>query len=63
MERVEQIREKIEVLVNEAIELLESNYDMDAVDTDNPALMIMMDLNGALMDLYYLDEEGLKTED
>jgi len=36
---------------------------MDAVDTDNPACMIMMDLNGALMELYYLDEEGLKIED
>jgi hypothetical protein len=37
MERVKQIREKVEALINEAIELLESNYDMDAVDTDNPA--------------------------
>ena len=33
MERVKQIREKVEALINEAIELLESNYDMDAVDT------------------------------
>jgi hypothetical protein len=63
MERVKQIREKVEALINEAIELLESNYDMDAVDTDNPAYMIMMDLNGELMELDYLDEEGLKTEE
>ena len=63
MEKVEQIKEKVEALINEAIELLESNYDMDAVDTDNPAYMVMMDLNGTLMDLYYLDEEGLKTEE
>jgi hypothetical protein len=60
MERVEQIREKVEALVNEAIELLESNY---AMDTDNPAYMIMMDLNGALMELDSLDEEGLKIEE
>lgn len=63
MERVEQIREKVEALINEAIELLESNYDMDKVDVTNPAYMTMMDLNGALMELDYLDEEGLKTEE
>ena len=63
MKEVKEIKEKIEALVNEGIKLLESNYDMDDVDTDNPAYMIMMDLNGALMDLYYLDEEGLKIED
>ena len=61
--KVKEIKKKVEALINEAIELLESNYDMDAVDTDNPAYMIMMDLNGALMDLYYLDEEGLKIKD
>jgi hypothetical protein len=63
MDRVEQIKEKVEALVTEAIELLEANYDMDAVDTDNPAYMTMMDLNGALMELDNLDEEGLKKED
>jgi hypothetical protein len=63
MERVEQIREKVEALVNEAIELLEANYDMDTVDDDNSAYMTMMDLNSALMEVYYLDEEGLKTEE
>ena len=63
MERVEQIKEKVEGLVNEAIKLLEANYDMDETKHDNPAYMVMMDLNGTLMDLYYLDEEGLKTEE
>jgi hypothetical protein len=63
MERVEQIREKVEALINEAIELLEKNYDMDAVDTDTPAYMAMLNLNSSLMDLYYLDEEGLKIEE
>jgi hypothetical protein len=63
MERVEQIKEKVEALINEAIELLESNYDMDAVDTDTPAYMAMLNLNSSLMDLYYLDEEGLKIEE
>ena len=63
MERVEQIREKVQALVNEAIELLEANYDMDTVDTDNCAYMTMMDFNSALMEVEYLDEEGLKTEE
>lgn len=63
MERVEQIKEKVEDLVNEAIELLEANYDMDETKHDNPAYMTMLNLNSSLMDLYYLDEEGLKTEE
>ena len=63
MERVEQIREKVEALVNETIELLEANYDMDTVDDDNSAYMTMMNLNTALMEVEYLDEEGLKTEE
>jgi len=63
MERVEQIKEKVEALVNEAIELLEANYDMDTVDDDNSAYMTMMNLNTALMEVEYLDEEGLKTEE
>jgi len=63
MERIDQIREEIEVLINQAIELLEKNYDMDNADTDNPAYMTIMDLNGALTELEYLNEEGLKTED
>lgn len=63
MERVEQIKEKVEALVNEAIELLEVNYDMDKVDPTNSAYMTMLNLNSSLMDLYYLDEEGLKIEE
>ena len=63
MDRVEQIKEKVEALVNEAIELLEANYDMDKVDPTNSAYMTMMDLNGALMELDCLDEEGLKIKD
>jgi hypothetical protein len=63
MERVEQIKIKIEDLIEEAISILEKNYDMDAVDTDNGAYMIMMDLNGALMELDYLDEKGLIIKD
>ena len=63
MERVEQIREKIEALLEEAIELLETNYDMNAAIFDNPAYMTMMDLNSALMELDYLDEEGLKIQE
>tara|TARA_R110000868_G_scaffold36248_1_gene128748 strand:- start:15626 stop:15820 length:195 start_codon:yes stop_codon:yes gene_type:complete len=63
MEKVEQIREKVEALVNESIELLEANYNMDDAKYDNPAYMIMMNLNSALMELDSLDEEGLKTEE
>ena len=63
MERVEQIKEKVEALVNEAIELLEANYDMDNAKYNNPAYMTMMDLNSALMELDCLDDEDLKTED
>jgi hypothetical protein len=63
MDRVEQIKEKVEALVNEAIELLEANYDMDSAKFNNPAYMTMMDLNSALMELDCLDDEDLKTED
>jgi hypothetical protein len=63
MDRVEQIKEKVEALVNEAIELLEANYDMDNAKFINPAYMTMMDLNSALMELDCLDDEDLKTED
>ena len=63
MERVEQIKEKIEDLIEEAISILEKNYDMHEVNIDNGAYRTMMDLNGALMELDYLDEEGLKIEE
>lgn len=63
MERVEQIKEKVEALVNEAIGLLEANYDMDTVDDDNCAYMAMLNLNSALMEVEYLDQEGLKIEE
>jgi len=63
MDRVEQIKEKVEALVNEAIELLEANYDMDNARFNNPAYMAMMDLNSALMELDCLDDEYLKNED
>jgi hypothetical protein len=63
MDRVEQIKEKVESLVNEAIELLEANYDMDNAKFNNPAYMTIMDLNNALMELDCLDDEYLKTED
>jgi hypothetical protein len=63
MDRVEQIKEKVEALVNEAIELLEANYDIENAKFNNPAYMTMMDLNSALMELDCLDDEDLKTED
>jgi hypothetical protein len=60
--RVKKIRERVEDLINEAITLLEDNYDMDNANTDNPAYMTMMDLNGALMESGWLNEEFLKEE-
>jgi hypothetical protein len=63
MERVEQIREKVEALVNEAIELLEENYDMDSFKELTGAYEIMLDLNLVLMYLDEIDEEGLKIEE
>lgn len=63
MEKVIEIKEKVESLVNEAIELLESNYDMGSIDIQNAAYIAMMDLNSALIELDNLDEKGLKTED
>lgn len=62
MNRVTEIREKVDSLVNEAIELLEANYDMDGIDIENAAYITMMDLNSALIELDNLDEEGLKIE-
>jgi hypothetical protein len=61
-EKVKEIREKVYALVNEAIELLENNYDMDIVEVDNPAYQTMMDLNSGLMELDWLNEYGLKTK-
>jgi hypothetical protein len=63
MERVNKIKDELKALINEAIELLEANYNMDDAKYDNPAYMTMMDLNGALMELDSLDEETLKIED
>jgi uncharacterized protein Veg len=62
-EKVKEIKEKIEALVNEAIKLLESNYDMDDTKNDNPAYLTMVYLNSALWELDSLDEENLKIED
>ena len=54
------VKEKIEALVNEAIKLLESNYDMDDTKNDNPAYLTMMYLNSALWELDSLYKENLK---
>lgn len=62
-EKVKEIFEKVYALVNEAIELLENNYDMEIVEDDNPAYRTMMDLNSGLIGLAWLNEDGLKTED
>ena len=60
-EKVKEIKQKVYALVNEAIELLETNYDIDNVETDNPAYETMMDLNSGLMSLDWINAEGLKT--
>jgi hypothetical protein len=60
--RVKKIRERVENMINEAITVLEENYDMEKADTNNPAYLTMMDLNSALMELGWLDEEFLKEK-
>ena len=62
MEEEKVIKEKIEALVNEAITLLESNYDMDDTKSFNPAYITLMYLNSALWELDSLDEENLKIK-
>ena len=62
MERVEQIKKKVEALVNEAIELLEENYDMDSFEEHTGAYEVMLKLNSAVMHLDEITEEGLKIK-
>ena len=63
LEKVKEIKEKIEALINKGIKLLESNYDMDDTKSFNPAYITLMYLNSALWELDSLDEENLKIED
>lgn len=63
MEEEKVIKEKIEVLINEAIKLLESNYDMDDTKSFNPAYITRVYLNSALWEIDSLDEENLKIKD
>lgn len=62
-ERVKEIKSKVKDLVNEAIDLIEANYDIDNLDYSHPAHSTVMDLNGGLMELDWLNEDGLKTEE
>jgi len=62
MERIEQIKIKVEALVEEAIAVLEENYDMDSFEEHTGAYMIMLKLNSAVMSVDEIDEEGLKIE-
>lgn len=62
-EKVKEIKQKVYDLVNEAIVLLEANYDVDNLDYNHPAYETIMDLNGGLMELDWLNEDGLKTEE
>ena len=62
-ERVKVIKAKVKDLVNEAIDLIEANYDIDNLDYSHPAYSTVMDLNGGLMELDWLNEDGLKTEE
>lgn len=62
-ERVKEIKSKVKDLVNEAIDLIEANYDIDDLDYIHPACSTVMDLNGGLMELDWLNEDGLKTEE
>jgi hypothetical protein len=61
--RILRIQEKVEALIEEAIEILEENYDMDSFEDHSGAYGIMLNLNSALMRLGEIDEEGLNIED
>lgn len=62
-EKAKVIKAKVKDLVNEAIDLIEANYDTDNLDYSHPACSVVMDLNGGLMELDWLNEDGLKTEE
>jgi hypothetical protein len=61
--KILQIQEKVEALVEEAIAVLEENYDMDSFEDITGAYEIMLNLNSVLVNLDEIDEEGLKIED
>jgi hypothetical protein len=63
LEKVLKIQEKVEALVEEAIGVLEENYDMDSFEEHTGAYMVMLKLNSAVMYLGEIDEEGLKIEE
>lgn len=60
-ERVLEIKNKVENLIDEAIELLDSNYNMENIAYDNPAYQTMMDLISGLLSLNDLNENNLKN--
>jgi len=62
-ERTKVIKAKVKDLVIEAIDLIDANYDIDNIDYNHPAYSTIMDLNAALMELDWLNEDGLKTEE
>jgi hypothetical protein len=62
MERIEQIKIKVEALVEEAIAVLKKNYDMDSFEEHTGAYEVMLKLNSAVMRVDEIDEEGLKIE-
>jgi hypothetical protein len=61
--KILEIKEKVEALIEKAIEILEENYDMDSFEEQEGAYMIMLDLNSVICNLFELTEEGLKIED
>ena len=62
MERVEQIKEKVEALVNEAIDILEKECNIDE-DMMSPQAIAILSLNDALFEVSELDEQDLKVQD
>jgi hypothetical protein len=60
--KVLEIRKKVEELITQALDLLDTNYDIHNAEDDNAAFMTIMDLNSALMELGWLNEEGLKEK-
>lgn len=60
MENVIKIQIELKDLVKKAIEILEKNYNMEDVESENPAAMLSLQLENAFFDVSDLDEQGLK---
>lgn len=62
-EKIEAIRDEVEGLVDQAIKVLEKNYELYNADYDHPAYDVITRLSSAIIELVFLNDECLKIED